>query len=115
MKKLYTSYFAKYKGSNAVAISQGIPEGFRGSWLKGLAPDWKLVKAYKQGQITFQQLADAYIRDLDERGIEMDVLVNMFEEGTVFLCWEKSGTPCHRHILAELMNRTGLVTVTELE
>ncbi len=104
--ELFTGYYAKHGNHpNAVAISQGVPEWFHGRVNKLVAPDWDIIMAYKNGQITEEEYTKRYTAQLDRIGINK--ILTSFKDGDVLLCYEKSGRFCHRHILAEWLEYYG--------
>jgi len=108
-KHLYTSYFALY-GSHprAVAIT-----GVKPSWLPNvahypeLAPPWSIVSAYKQGRMTQEEFTQLYLQTIVRKNGSPSVVLAELEEGSILLCYEKSGQFCHRHIAAEWLRIAG--------
>ena len=102
---IYTGYYAKYKGQSGICISNSHPThpDFTQT-LPQLYPDWVMVKAFKSGEITWQQFRKAYIKKLKKLDVhKMATLC----EGQVLLCYEKDRTYCHRSIVSEWFNRNG--------
>jgi hypothetical protein len=82
-----------------------------------LAPNKDLFECYKNGSINQQQFVQQYkdqihnlfdkfsdFRDLNDW---IDQLSEAFEDkysAIVFLCYERPGDFCHRHILREILN-----------
>jgi hypothetical protein len=93
-----TSYFAKYKGKDAVSIALSTP-----SWYPQcrrypvLMPTWEMLNKYKRdGDKEAYTLAYMEILSkLDPKKVYEDL-----GEDAVLLCWEKSSDFCHRHIVA---------------
>lgn len=103
---LFTSYYGKsFNHPKAVAISCGIPSGFEGRVCKLVAPPWSLVSDYKEGRINWALYTMDYMDMLDRIGER--AITKLFSEGDVLLCYEKPGEHCHRHLLAEWLNRRG--------
>ncbi len=108
-----TSYYAKYKGDNGVSIAAKCPHWFNGRQYKKLAPNYSLLMAYKNNLINEVEYTEQYYKEvlnnLDARQIYEEL-----GEDAVLLCWEKSGSFCHRHLVADwLRNKLG-VEVLEL-
>ena len=92
-----------------VPISNSIPKGFLtdGTQLD-LVPDWKtIVGPYKEGVIDKDEFGRRYLRQLDRsKNLILRALATFrniaAKDGTeiVFLCYERTGEFCHRHILA---------------
>lgn len=103
---IFTSNF-KIAGHilQAVAISRGLPRGWRGRIYKALAPSWALVKISDPKQ--FINLYRTQVLDrLDARRVIQDLGCDDF----VLLCWEPPGEFCHRQVVAAwLKAQVGLV------
>ena len=81
-------------------------------------PDWGLmVSPHKNGQITDEEFTERYINQLDKYQENIiGVIAGLVKEhkDIFFLCWEKPGEFCHRHIFAEYVNGLlGKEAVTE--
>lgn len=115
MKRLFTSYYARSgKNPNAVSISAKAPSFYTGKVYLPLAPSWELLRAYKSGQVDEWGYTEWYLRLLTERKLTPEHVVGELEEGSVLLCYEKSKDFCHRHIVAEWLEQSGVARVTEL-
>ena len=111
---IYTSYFArwrKYSGKdyNLVAITYNKPAWFNGGWLEEVAPPEKLVKEYKNNNLTEQEYTNIYIEYLDIHKTEILNKIKVISEydNYVLLCYEAPGKFCHRHVLAEWLRNNG--------
>jgi len=107
-----TSYFAKYKGENGIAVSVTIPKNWSGGLIRELNPPFYLLNQYKKGLVTDSQYIEIYnkkvLNNLDVKEIANKV------NGKVMLCWEKSGKFCHRHIVAAWLSKNLNVEVVEI-
>jgi len=134
---LNTSYFAKYKGENAVSIAGKCPEWFKGREYKKLAPKYWFFNAYKKRMKEIEKevledknfMKDYFVdqaEDLYKQRYYKEVLSHLdakqvyeeLGENAILLCWEKSDQFCHRHLVAEwLENELGIelrIKITEL-
>lgn len=113
---LYTSNYAR-QGENplAMAISCSMPDWYEGSRCGGLAPNWELVRGSKEGEISNQEYAHRYLDLIEDRGWTPHRIVNEFESGTVFLCYEKPGDFCHRRVMALWVRESLGLTIPEWE
>ena len=97
---IYTSYFGNWRnfpdGKDLVSIANYSPRGFSGREYSDLFPDQYLVSDFKNGIISEEDFAKAYIEQLEEIG--KDKILNDLD-GCILLCYEKSSDFCHRHIL----------------
>ena len=79
----------------AVAISRGLPKGWRGRIYKPLAPPWSLVKETDPGRFIAGYKAMVLSR-LDPR----EVVRHLGGDNFVMLCWEAPGQFCHGRVVA---------------
>jgi len=103
---IFTSNF-KIAGHlpQAVAISLGVPRGWRGRRCTVLAPSRRLIKI--MDPTTFTRLYKAEVLDkLDP----MKVIRDLGGDNFILLCWEAPGEFCHRRAVAAwLRKHTGVV------
>lgn len=118
---LYTSYFAKdmalkMNGIVEVSISRSVPNFFNGLSYTKLAPSWDILKAYKETEdweaytIEFNKMLDK----LDPNQVYSEI-VKLVEENTghvgqdiALICYERSGSNCHRNLVASWFNKNGI-------
>jgi len=94
---------------NAVAISRGVPKGFKGRRYMPLAPaTWALVR--EPDEAVFREKFMRQLERLDARAT-----VEALGEDAILLCWEKPGEFCHRRVVAEWLERELGTSVTEQE
>ena len=92
----------------AVAISLGVPRGWRGARCTVLAPPRPLIKIMDPE--TFIPLYKAQVLDkLDPHKIIKDLGGDNF----ILLCWEDPGVFCHRRVVAAWMRKETGVLVEE--
>lgn len=106
---IYTSYFAQVKNlpSDIVPISIAAKQvpGWRYPVYKALAPTYNILYDYKRDGDKDHYVA-AYLRD---------VLRYLFQEklsggkDIALICYEKSGSFCHRHVVARWLGKAGFV------
>jgi uncharacterized protein (DUF488 family) len=108
-----TSYFAKYKGENAISISLSTPSWFKGTQYKKLAPSWNLLNGYKNGAISKEKYTEIYKREVLDK-LDPKQVYEELGENTVLMCWEKSSDFCHRHIVSQWFNEKLGIEVKEL-
>jgi len=113
---LYTSYFSfvqKVPSEFLVAIAGGVPLGFAGLHYRKLAPkkDW-------WEQWYNEKLSDDwYTRKYNEtvlNNLDPVTILKEFGDNKILLCWEKPGKFCHRHLIADWLNKSTGVNVQEL-
>jgi len=108
---IFTSNF-KISGHlpQAVAISLGLPRGWRGARYTVLAPPRPLIKIMDAA--TFIPLYRAQVLDrLDPYKIIQDLGGDDF----IMLCWEAPGEFCHRRVVAVWMEKATGVRIEEFD
>ncbi len=106
-----TSCFAKYKESDGVSIAIKIPPGFIRLTYSDLFPKWSFLKKYKQDKDEIAYTKEYYkqvLSKLDSQKVWDDL------KDSTLLCWEKSDKFCHRHIVAEWLEKELGVEVFEV-
>ena len=99
MTTIQTSYYAKYKGENAVSIALSKPQWYTNCReYKKLAPSWDLLNKYKQDKDEMYYIEHYYKEILDK--LDPKQVYEDLGENAVLLCWEKSSDFCHRHIVS---------------
>jgi len=108
---MYTSYFAKYKGDNAINIAIGKPKWYNCDSYPQLYPTWDMVMEYKKNKnhIIYTR---TYIDEVLSKLNPIDVYNDLHDK--VLLCWEKSGDFCHRIIVAKWIENNLNVKVKEI-
>lgn len=133
---IFTSYFAKTKkfpeNFIPVSISQYPPKGYNGLECKKLAPTKEILFTYKESSEDEKTKEEKYTKSYKEEvlsGVDFKSLLtdlkdklhedildslevdNIWESQTVHLvltCFEKSGSFCHRNLVAEAMKEQGI-------
>jgi hypothetical protein len=106
-----TSYFSKYKGSNAVSIAAKCPSGFSGRQYKKLAPKYWFFKKYKlDGDEKFYR--EQYHKEVLSK-LDAETVFNELGSDAVLLCWETPEKFCHRHLVAEWLTKELNIIVEE--
>ena len=104
---LYTSYFAKVKtfpaDSHVYSISNSSP--FPLEKLPYLVPSWDLVKRYKDGIIDEASYTAEYIAMLETNKDAILSQILVLPDNSILCCYEGPGKFCHRHILADWLNK----------
>jgi uncharacterized protein YeaO (DUF488 family) len=88
-------------------VSRQHPRGRRVQWesLPFFYPTYDIVKAYRQGDIDFQEYTGAYLAQLVQRW-DSDQAMRTWVKASpslgdfTLLCFERAGEPCHRLLLA---------------
>lgn len=115
---IYTTYFGKLNSKSMtakitpIAICAKAPDGWRRDQFKELAPDYAMYEAYKRtGDV------DAFVAAYKERILskldpeqEANKILLAAKVGTepALVCYEKTGSFCHRNIVADWLRRAGI-------
>ena len=107
---IYTGYYAKLKkyeneGLYPIAISGKVPDFYTEAFWTDFAPRYDMFLEWKSGKIDNSQYTVQYkkwLNFLDKQEIR-DIIKELEDENKtiIFLCYEKSGEFCHRHVLAD--------------
>ena len=118
---IYTSYFGKLKSlpDNIVPISicGKVPDWYKGLQYKKLAPKYDFFMKWKENHDN-----DYYVKCFNEQvldNLKPEVIVaelnkmagnfnNNFKH-ICLICYEKPSDFCHRHLVADWLNRNGFV------
>ena len=119
---LYTCYFAKEialkeNGIVQVAISRSTPNFYNGLSYSRLAPPWSIIKEYKEDG-DWEKYTKRYksmVLDKLNPRLAYDEIMRMVKELTgkevfdvALMCYEKSGTHCHRELVSLWFNDAGI-------
>jgi hypothetical protein len=119
---IYTSYFAKLKSlpKNIIPISicGKAPDWYKGLQYKKLAPKYDFFMKWKENHDNdyyiehFQKevldLLDPFdvIREIEDKIIDGKIILSPIN--FVLVCYEKPGDFCHRHLVADWLNKHGI-------
>ena len=119
---IYTGYYAKLKkyeneGLYPIAISGKVPSFYTKAYWSDFAPRYDMFLEWKSGKIDNSQYTVQYkewLNSLDKQEIR-DIIKELEDENKtiIFLCYEKSGEFCHRHVLADWLEENLGVRVEE--
>lgn len=109
---MQTSYFAKYKGSDGVAICLYKPYWFKGEHYPTLAPTKEILEDYKNGDIDEEEYIRRYKEDVLSKLNPKEVYNDLKDK--VLLCYERYDKFCHRHIVAQWLSEELDVNIKEI-
>lgn len=117
---IYTGYYSKIKeyadsGLILLSISRTKPEFAKSCIdIPQLFPSDKILWDHKKGKIDDMEYTSKYLDQLNELGIDRIIkMIQIFGDNVVLLCWESPEKFCHRHILADYINKNSGVVVEE--
>lgn len=104
---IFTSYFAskKYNPATAVSIAIWSPKGYKGATYPPLYPPKYLLTGFKEGSISIHQYEETYNKVVLNKLNPAKVAAEL--EGKTLLCYEKSESFCHRHLVAKWLEKHG--------
>ena len=120
MMKIYTSYFAMLRRipENIVPISICLkaPYWFKGIEYKTLAPTSDIFtqqKANPDNDLYASRFNDEVLGSLDREQTINDLKKLGNGSDIVLLCYEKSSSFCHRHLVARWLNELACINAEE--
>ena len=101
---IHTTCFNRLKEAiNPVSISRTCPKGIRITTYTPLAPSWDILNAYKSGRLDWNGYVERYHKEVLEKLDRAQVLYDLYDLSgsteVTLVCWEKSGSFCHRHLV----------------
>lgn len=130
--KIYTSYFDNVNNlldlgyKNLISIAGKCPNNFLSTRLndnrcweyKKLAPKYNWWKEWHDNQLSNEWYIKKYYETVLNKLNPTEVVKELFKhnskENAILLCWEKNEF-CHRHIVAEWLNKNLNIEIIELE
>ena len=115
---MLTGYFARLKdyqkiNLTPISIAAKAPIWYKGDEYKKLAPKWSFYSEWKNGSHKGDN--DYYIKHFKEEILdkldpeqvlrELEGFSGVSEDNIILLCYEKTGTFCHRHLVADWLNQ----------
>ena len=117
---IYTGYYSKIKeytdsGLTLLSISRTKPEFAKSCIdIPQLFPSDKILWDHKKGKIDDMEYTSKYLDQLNELGVDRIIkMIQIFGDNVVLLCWESPEKFCHRHILADYINKNSNINVEE--
>ena len=110
-------------GDNPMAVAVSHASGIPASWVgrrdPELAPSAEMLKKYhgRDDETGHAAYALEYLELLGSRGLNASAIAEKYPNGTIFVCYdydEGDTSICHRLILSELLNATGVADVAEM-
>jgi len=110
---MYTSYFAKYKGSKGVSIAGKSPDWFQGKQYKKLAPKYDWWKKWHDEKLSEEWYIQKYYNTI-LRNLNPQEVYEELGKDAVLLCWERSDKFCHRHLVSKWLEHELGIRIIEL-
>jgi hypothetical protein len=129
---MYTSYYAQLDSliqqgyKNFVAISGWLPEFYQELLLNNtykdisfrkyqeLSPKKEWFFKWKNGEFDNNQYINLYYETVLSK-LNPEIVYEDLKEDAILLCYEKPDDFCHRHLVAEWLNKNLKINVKEIE
>lgn len=119
--KIYTTYFANLKNVpetiTPIAICGGVPKGWIGLRYSPLAPKYSWWKEWKDGGLDeswyIEKYQETVLDQLNPKSVIKELGLMSEGKDVALVCYEKPETFCHRHLVADWLNKAGF-SVEEL-
>jgi uncharacterized protein YeaO (DUF488 family) len=110
---IYTGYFAKtksYVDKGLIPISIALKTPFDVFKLKEFAPTWDILKEYKDTK-DVERYIERYNSEILGK-LDITAIINKINtvasgKDVILMCYEKPGSFCHRHLVAEWLRENG--------
>ena len=111
---IYTTYFANLKKLpdtiTPIAICGGLPEFYTGLSYKKLAPKWSFFKIWKEthdNNYYIENYNNLVLNMLNANTIVKELYDKVNTKDIALVCYEKPSEFCHRHLVADWLNKNG--------
>jgi len=71
--------------------------------VSGLAPSESLLRAYRQGSVTWMEYEDRFASEMEASGAITNLERDFLGESSCLLCVEATPDNCHRRLVAEML------------
>ena len=88
---------------------RGVKKGHFDRWARELAPSPELLGEYRDKKITWGEFADCYRAEIQGNPENRNMMAELRTIDATLLCYEPEGTPCHRHLLREVIQNPRLL------
>lgn len=100
-----------------VLVSRLHPRGVKktkyDAWNMELSPSLELIREFKDDKITLKKFFSRYKKELENNPKSIKTLKAIRKDcktrHITLLCFEPDGSPCHRHILKEIIKKQKLL------
>jgi uncharacterized protein YeaO (DUF488 family) len=100
-----------------ILITRFYPRGVQRShfdeWVSALSPRPELLFGYKEGRIGWDCFKDSFISQLKSDVDSLEAILALYDwsrtHKITLLCYERSGRPCHRHIVRDVIDNPTLL------
>jgi uncharacterized protein (DUF488 family) len=117
--KLYTSYFRITDNIDTslvqISIANKSPRGFRGYFMKRLAPDMGHLNKYRStnDREAFEEAYKKKLADMSVASVISEIRYLSEGRDAVLMCWERPEKFCHRQLVAEWLKKNSNIEIEE--
>ncbi len=94
-----------------ILITRFYPRGVKkdrfDEWVRVLSPSSELLMSYKRGEKDWESFKRQFILELRDSLDSQEAILTLNQLSKIYditlLCYEKSGTPCHRHLVRDII------------
>lgn len=113
-----TSYFGNIRNvKNPLSIAGKAPKWYNGNEYKMLAPTYNILMDYKNKDINEHEYTIRFYYEVLYKynpGDLLKALINQFGNNVTLMCYEKPGEFCHRRLVANYINESLNLNISEL-
>ncbi len=118
MIKTKSIYKPKEDGDGTkILITRFYPRGVKKThfdrWTRELAPSVSLLRKYKNHDIIWEDFSMSFKQELQENDNSLQIIRELSSKTkrshVTLLCYEPDDTPCHRHLLKEIIENPNLL------
>lgn len=100
-----------------VLVTRFYPRGVKREkydiWMRELAPSAELLKRYKNAEVDWDCFKNSLLAELRDNIDSIEAIYTLKtqsdSQNITILCYEKDGTPCHRHMIKDLIENPALL------
>ncbi len=101
-----------------VLITRFYPRGVKkdrfDEWVQVLSPSPELLFSYRDGKKDWEGFRMSFITELSDNVDSLEAIQALNEasktENVTLLCYERSGNPCHRHLVRDIVETPSLIS-----
>lgn len=98
---------------------RGVSRSHFDEWIRALSPSPELLFAGKQGKINWDTFTHSLMSQLKSDPEASDAILRLHNlsrtRDVTLLCYEKTGKPCHRHIIRDIIDNPALLESKTLQ
>jgi uncharacterized protein YeaO (DUF488 family) len=101
-----------------VLVTRYYPRGVKkdrfDQWVRPLSPSSGLLSSYRDGKKSWDEFKDSFLSEMNANPDSREAIrkLNALSKGqnVTLLCYERSGLPCHRQVIQEILSSPGILS-----